>query len=75
MLTSNLDVSNKAYSPVKVEILRHYLNNYSEMNEAKLLFEGFKKGFKIQYEGPREETMCKNLKSIDQHEGFSFERS
>ena len=42
MLTSNLVVSSKAYSPVKVDILQHYLSNYSEINEAKLLFEGFK---------------------------------
>ena len=65
---ANLDVSNIAVTPVRPSVLRQYLENYDNQTVAKLLFDGFNKGFKLQYEGPRSPTVCKNLKSIELHQ-------
>ena len=40
-----------------------YLENYDKVADAKILSDGFRTGFKIKYNGPREGRESKNLKS------------
>ena len=68
MATKHLDVLNLAVTPVKASVLKQYLYSYPNQDDAKLLYEGFSNGFKLEYEGPRVATECSNLQSIQMHE-------
>ncbi|XP_053398262.1 uncharacterized protein LOC128556673 [Mercenaria mercenaria] len=48
---------------VKVEALGEFIKRYPNKADAKLLVDGFKFGFKLQYSGPRDFSDAKNLKS------------
>jgi len=53
-------------SPIKVDILAHYLKQYPDQKVALELLEGFTEGFSLKYQGPRIPTEAKNLKSVAQ---------
>ena len=66
---SNLsDVHKLAFTPIKVDVLMKYLAGYPDQDIASFLYEGFKYGFKLCYEGPRQSVVFPNLKSIQSHE-------
>ena len=71
--SKHLDVLNIAHTPVKASVLQTYLQCYPNQTDAKLLYEGFSTGFKLQYDGPREFTECDNLKSLRMHEHEAIE--
>ena len=71
--SKHLDVLNIAHTPVKASVLQTYLQCYPNQADAKLLYEGFSTGFKLQYDGPREFTECDNLKSLRMHEHEAIE--
>lgn len=50
-------------TPVKVNVLGQFLEGYDDHLKT-FLYEGFKQGFKIQYQGPRQQRFCKNLLSV-----------
>lgn len=54
-----------AQSPINIQALESWLDIYNS-KDAQLLSDGFKEGFKINYTGPRQSRLSKNLKSIDQ---------
>lgn len=54
-------------TPVKVNVLGQFLEGYDDHLKT-FLYEGFKQGFKIQYQGPIQQRFCKNLLSVQQHE-------
>ena len=56
-----------APTPIKVEVLEKWLNGYNQM-DSYILFNGFKYGFRLNYEGIRKERFSKNLKSAAQYE-------
>lgn len=60
-------------TPVKVNILGQFLEGYDDHLKT-FLYEGFKQGFKIQYQGPRQQRFCKNLLSVQQHENIVAEK-
>lgn len=60
-------------TPVKVNVLGQFLEGYDDHLKA-FLYEGFKQGFKIQYQGPRQQRFCKNLLSVQQHENIVAEK-
>lgn len=62
----NHDLKNLANSPINVQMLSKYLYGYNQQ-EANFLLEGFTKGFRIHYEGPRVSLDSKNLKSLNQN--------
>ena len=55
-----------APSPVNIVQMEKDLLNYNPL-EANFLLNGFKAGFSLQYQGPRQATDSKNLKSAGQH--------
>ena len=71
--TTNLDVESRAPTPVNQTVLDRYLSCYNNKNDAKILSEGFSSGFKLQYEGPRVSTDCKNLESLNMLENEAIE--
>lgn len=60
-------------TPVKVNVLGQFLEGYDDHLQT-YLYEGFKQGFKIQYQGPRQQRFCKNLLSVQQHENIVAEK-
>lgn len=62
----NHNLNNLANSPINVQMLSQYLKGYNQQ-EANFLLEGFTKGFRIHYEGPRVSLDSKNLKSLNQN--------
>ena len=54
-------------SPINVNRLQYYLEHYPAKNEAHILRNGFKYGFKLGFHGPRQGMECKNLKSAYVH--------
>lgn len=60
-------------TPVKVNVLGQFLEGYDDHLKT-FLYEGFKQGFKIQYQGPRQQRFCKNLLSVQQHENIVAEK-
>lgn len=61
--SSNFDITNIAESPINFHALCKELSEYNS-EDAKILFKGFKQGFKLQYSGPRVTRDSKNLRSI-----------
>ena len=51
-LDADLAVSEKAHSPIKLEVLEKWLQNYNIV-DALILWAGFKYGFRLSYEGER----------------------
>lgn len=60
-------------SPVKLNILKHYLQNYDKV-DAELLADGFQNGFTIEYAGPRVAFESPNLKSAYDHKTQLLEK-
>lgn len=60
-------------TPVKVTFLGQFLEGYDDHLRT-FLCEGFQQGFKIQYQGPRQQRSCKNLLSVQQHENIVAEK-
>ena len=58
-----LDLSNKAESPINFEALCDWMSKYPRIEDGFFLIKGFKEGFAIPYEGPREECFAHNHKS------------
>lgn len=58
---------NLGQSPIKVDSLLRYLQDYVNVEDANLLADGFLHGFKIEYSGPRSAFECRNLKSAYDH--------
>lgn len=56
-----------ADSPINVEILKHYLEKYSDKKLAAEISHGFEFGFPLHYTGPRLPRDSKNLRSVDDH--------
>lgn len=54
-------------TPIRVNVLRDYLQFYPNREDAILLIDGFTNGFKVNYSGPRLPFDCKNLISAEQH--------
>jgi hypothetical protein len=50
------------YSPIKLDKIRQYLMYYPKKEESEMIFDGFKYGFYINYNGPISFD-SKNLKS------------
>lgn len=65
--------NNLVVTPVKVNVLGQFLEGYDDHLKT-FLYEGFKQGFKIQYQGPRQQRFCKNLLSVQQHENIVAEK-
>jgi len=55
-------VLDKGLSPINIDVLQKLLSGYPS-DLAKKLFEGFSKGFKLQYTGPRRQMLSRNLVS------------
>lgn len=53
-------------TPVNPQRLQHWLSDYNE-SDKKFLVDGFTEGFKIPFQGVREQRFCNNLKSADQN--------
>lgn len=60
-------------SPIKLSILGKMLKNYPNNANKQLLINGFEKGFRLEYNGPRLSMISKNLRSADEnsHETLS----
>ena len=58
-----MDLASLGRSPIRVEKLLKILENYDNVNDANILSEGFRAGFKIKYKDPREARESRNLKS------------
>jgi hypothetical protein len=54
-------------SPIKIEIVQRYLQNYPLKEVAQELSDGFLKGFRLKYTGPRIHRESPNLLSAFQH--------
>lgn len=54
-------------SPINIEKVSHYLNNYTNRDEANFLLHGLTLGFKLQYSGPRRPLFSKNLLSASEN--------
>lgn len=52
-----------ASTPIKVERLSFWLNDYPDQDITNYLLNGFQNGFKLRYTGPRIPLFLKNLKS------------
>ena len=52
-------------TPIKIDFLSQLLNRYPKTDDAKLLLNGFRYGFRLQYKGPRVPRISKNLISAD----------
>ena len=61
------DISALGKSPLKIEIVQRYLQNYPLKEVAHELSEGFLKGFRLKYTGPRIHRESPNLLSAFQH--------
>lgn len=55
------------HSPIKIDVLKKYLSQYDNKEDAVLLEFGFTQGFRLQYTGPRLPIMSKNLTSAEIH--------
>lgn len=51
-----------------------YLDIYPNLTDVKILSDGFRNGFNINYSGPRVETECNNLISATEHEAEMAEK-
>ena len=49
-----------AHTPIKLQALHDSLSSYPDTETAAFLYNGFKNGFKIPYEGPRHDRHSKN---------------
>lgn len=56
-------------TPVQVSLLRQFLEGYDDELKT-FLCEGFKQGFRLQYQGPRRQRFSSNLISVHQHESI-----
>ena len=61
-------------TPIKLEALRVSLSEYPNQSDAEFLLEGFSTGFRIDYEGLRLPTSCKNLISVMQNEDIALDK-
>ena len=61
-------------SPIKVGCLENILKNYPNKEVAYELLQGFKEGFKLNYNGPRVSVVTKNLRSARCHEKELLEK-
>jgi hypothetical protein len=43
------------YSPIKLDKISQYLMYYPKKEESKMIYDGFKYGFYINYNGPRQQ--------------------
>jgi len=55
------------YSPIKNDILENMLHNYPNKHDAKLILDGFKYGFKLNFTGLRLPQEYGNLLSVKQN--------
>lgn len=55
------------HSPIIISNLRKYLACYPHKTDSKLLLDGFRFGFKLQYTGPRNSATANNLRSANEH--------
>lgn len=53
------------HTPIRIERLQELLKNYPNREAAEELYLGFSLGFRLQYTGPREHVMSKNLVSAE----------
>ena len=65
-ITINLSLDSIAPSPINIAALECELASYNSLDAA-IILDGFRNGFKINYEGPHEPTESKNIKSANQH--------
>ena len=61
---SNTEIASLARSPVKISVLKQYLQGYDQ-TEAEFILHAFLDGFPIQYTGPRAPRESKNLRSTE----------
>jgi hypothetical protein len=61
------DISALGKSPLKIEIVQRYLQNYPLKEVAQELSDGFLKGFRLKYTGPRIHRESPNLLSAFPH--------
>ncbi|XP_053403684.1 uncharacterized protein LOC123554801 [Mercenaria mercenaria] len=54
-----------AHSPINIQFLEIWLSKYKS-HDANILLNGFKHGFRLNYSGPRQARVSKNLKSVKQ---------
>ena len=53
------------HTPIKLEPLAQYLENYKNKKDALYLLDDFTKGFQLQYSGPRISIFSKSLVSAE----------
>lgn len=61
-----------AKSPIKLTVLEKFLADYPDKSVAQELLCGFKFGFRLQYDGPRTDSFCSNLKSVIQNPSIAW---
>jgi hypothetical protein len=65
-LSDRFNVWKMGYSPIKLEKISQYLMYYPKKEESKMIYDGFKYGFYINYNGPRHPFDSKKLKHFIQ---------
>lgn len=63
----NIDKWQLGATPIIFEQLHMYIQDYPHQEDKQFLLQGFSKGFKLNFAGPRTLTESKNLKSAQQH--------
>ncbi|KAJ8313074.1 hypothetical protein KUTeg_010447 [Tegillarca granosa] len=58
------DLVKRAETPIRPHVLENLIRFYPNQSDANLLVDGFTKGFKLNYHGPRVATDCQNLRSV-----------
>ena len=61
-------------STIHVPQLLYFLESYDRQEDAQILADGFQNGFKIEYVGPRNSLLCRNLKSAFDNETVLMEK-
>lgn len=56
-----------ARTPVRLDMLKHYLEKYHDKKSAAEISHGFEFGFPLHYTGPHLPRDSKNLRSVDDH--------
>ena len=56
-----------APTPIKLSEMGPYLDRYPDQAASVVLKQGFKQGFSLSYQGPREASTCRNLLSARKH--------